>query len=95
MDRGTEKLIDRSKEKWKPDIRAIRAVIQFMKATQAKSQTMEMKAAMPDINTRTIERFCNFKQTSSTNRIGQCTHRILPNLSKFPFTTVLSAHSLK
>jgi hypothetical protein len=34
MDRRTGTLIDGSKEKWKPDITAIRAVIEFVKATQ-------------------------------------------------------------
>lgn len=34
MDKRTGKLIDGSEEKLKPDITAIRAVIQFVKATQ-------------------------------------------------------------
>jgi hypothetical protein len=34
MNRGTGKLVDRPKEKWKPDIRVIKEVIQFVKATE-------------------------------------------------------------
>jgi len=44
MNRGTRKLIDGPKEKWKPDVRGIKAVIQFVKATgrfQPKAATAE------------------------------------------------------
>jgi hypothetical protein len=34
MNRGTGKLVDRPKEKWKPDIKIIKVVIQFVKATE-------------------------------------------------------------
>jgi hypothetical protein len=34
MNRGTGKLVDRPKEKWKPDIKVIKVTIQFVKATE-------------------------------------------------------------
>jgi hypothetical protein len=34
INRGTGKLVDRPKEKWKPDIKVIKVVIQFVKATE-------------------------------------------------------------